>query len=137
MIIGIFGDSYASEQYGPIAWSNLLRTQYHYNIYNYACAATCLFWSYQQLIKNIDNLDTVIFVATQYGRLYWPDADFTSDSLHMISSLWTIQHVMKHNPLMDPTRLAILKAAQQYHLHLRNDQFDMFVHNQIIKEISK
>jgi hypothetical protein len=136
MKIGIFGDSYASEQFdSAIAWSHLLRTQYHYNIHNYAWSATCLFWSYQRLIKNIDNFDTIVFVATQSGRLYWPDAGPASDSLHQISGVYTIQHVIKNNPSMDLNRLAIFRAAEQYHLNLRNDQFDIFVHNQIIKEI--
>ena len=134
MIIGIFGDSYASEYYGPVSWSHLLRTQYHYNIHNYAWPATCLFWSYQQLVKNIDIVDAIVFVATQSGRLYWPDATSNSDSLHLISGLWTVQHALK-NELMDPNRLAIFKAAEQYHLNLRNNQFDKFVHDQIIKEI--
>ena len=145
MKIGIFGDSYAAETAGPISWSHLLRAQYHYNIYNYAQGATCLFWSYQQLIKNIDNFDTIVFVATQAGRLYWPvvehapdsDAWHAHDSLHLISSVWTIQHAIKNKPSMDSNRLAVFKAAEQYYLNLANRDFDIFVHGQIIKEIAR
>jgi hypothetical protein len=135
MKIGIFGDSYASEYYGPVSWSHLLRTQYHYNIHNYAWPATCLFWSYQQLVKNIDIIDTIIFVATNPGRLYWPDATTNLDSLHQISGLWTVQHTLKAHPSMAPDRLAVFKAAEQYYLNLANYEFDEFVHGLIIKEI--
>jgi hypothetical protein len=94
-----------------------------------------LFWSYQQLIKHIDNLDTVIFVATQSGRLAGPDPTTTPDSLHNISCMFNTQYAIKNNPSMDLNRLAVFKAAEQYHLNLTNDQFDTFVHNQTIKEI--
>ena len=137
MKIAIFGDSYAQETTGAISWSHILRAQYHYNIHNYACGATCLFWSYQQLVKHIDNFDTIVFVATQVGRLYWPTVEYENEnSLHMISGLTNIQHAIKNNPSMNPNRLAVFKAAEQYHLNLANLDFDTFVHNQILKEIS-
>ena len=74
MKIAIFGDSYAHEaDNSTISWSHLLRAQYHHDIHNYARGATCLFWSYQQLVKHIDNFDTIVFVATQVGRDWpWP-----------------------------------------------------------------
>jgi hypothetical protein len=137
MIIGIFGDSYAEESAGPISWSHLLRAQYHYTIHNYAKGATCLFWSYQQLVKHIDNFDTIVFVATLAGRLYWPDVEHAPDSLHNISGVTTIQHVINNNLSTDPNRLAIFKAAEQYHLNLANRDFDIFVHGQIIREINR
>jgi hypothetical protein len=132
MIIGIFGDSFASEEWHPAGWSCYLRTQYQYNIHNFGASATSLFWSYQQLIKNIDNFDTIIFVATGPGRLYWPN---TARKLHYISSMVTAQQAIKSNPPIND--LAVFKAAEQYHLTLANDEFDVFVHNQILKEISK
>jgi hypothetical protein len=132
MIIGIFGDSFASEEWHPNGWSCCLRTQYQYNIQNFSASATSLFWSYQQLIKNIDNFDTIIFVATSPGRLYWPN---TARNLHYISSMFTAQQAIKSNPPIND--LAVFKAAEQYHLNLANDEFDVFVHNQILKEISK
>ena len=132
MIIGIFGDSFASEEWHPSGWSCYLRTQYQYNIQNFGASATSLFWSYQQLIKNIDNFDTIIFVATSPGRLYWPD---TARKLHYISSIFTAQQAIKSNPPLND--LAVFKAAEQYHLNLANDEFEVFVHNQILKEISK
>ena len=137
MKIAIFGDSYAQETAGAISWSHILRAQYHYNIHNYACGATCLFWSYQQLVKHIDNFDTIVFVATQVGRLYWPTVEDAPDSLHTISGITTIQNTIKNNPSMNPNRLAVFKAAEQYHLNLANLNFDTFVHNQILKEITR
>jgi hypothetical protein len=132
MIIGIFGDSFASEEWHPNGWSCCLRTQYQYNIQNFGASATSLFWSYQQLIKNIDNFDTIIFVATSPGRLYWPN---TARKLHYISGMFTAQQAIKSNPPIDD--LAVFKAAEQYYLNLANGEFDVFVHNQILKEISK
>lgn len=132
MKIGIFGDSFASEEWRPGGWSCLLQTQYQYNIQNFAISATSLFWSYQQLIKNIDNFDTIIFVATSPGRLYWPD---TTRKLHYISSIGTTQLAIKTDPPIHD--LAVFTAAEQYHLNLANDEFDVFVHNQILNEISK
>jgi hypothetical protein len=131
-MIGIFGDSFAEESYSDHAWSRILQKQYQYNIHNFAVNSTSLFWSYQQLIKNIDNFDTIIFVVTGAGRLYWPNTD---SSLHLISSIFTIQLAIKNNPLMN--ELAVFKAAEQYYLNLANDEFDTFVHNQIIKEIDR
>ena len=138
MKIAIFGDSYAHEaDNSTISWSHLLRAQYHHNIHNYARGATSLFWSYQQLVKHIDNFDTIVFVATQVGRLYWPDVEYAPDSLHMISGITTIQNTIKNNTSMNPNRLAVFKAAEQYHLNLANRDFDQFVHMQILKEIGR
>jgi hypothetical protein len=132
MKIGVFGDSFASGEYGPLGWASVLQTYHQYNIHNFGVSSTSLFWSYQQLIENIDNFDVIIFVATSHGRLYWPD---TSCKLHHISSPGTIQHAIKTNPPIH--ELAIFKAAEQYYLNLCNDEFDTFVHSQILTQIGK
>jgi hypothetical protein len=87
-----------------------------------------------KLIKHIDNVDLVIFVATANGRLYYPD-----DDLQFISSMWTVDAVLTgqiNNPIFDISK-PIFKAAKEYYLHLSDNEFDMYIHGQIIKSIQE
>jgi hypothetical protein len=133
IIVGIFGDSFA-ELTSPHGWPELLNNTRHYNIKNFAKTSSSLYWSYAKLIKHIDNVDLVIFVATANGRLYYPD-----DDLQFISSMWTVDAVLTgqiNNPIFDISK-PIFKAAKEYYLHLSDNEFDMYIHGQIIKSIQE
>lgn len=138
MTVGVFGDSFAEIVTYPNpdrcqGWSELLKTLYQYNIQNFAYGSTSLFWAYQQLINNIDQCDTVIFVPSDRGRLYWPD---TSD-LCRVSSFYSVKNILDTELNRPASEMTIFKAAEQYYLHLSNNDFDVFVHTQIINAVKK
>ena len=132
MIIGIFGDSFAAPV-NPCGWPNLLASTYQHNVKNFAKESSSLFWSYKKLLKHIDQVDLVIFVATANGRLYYPD-----DSLQFISTIWSTDAVLTGQMTNDNVNVSnrpIIKAAKEYFLHLSQPDFDSYVHEQIIKSI--
>jgi hypothetical protein len=132
MIIGIFGDSFAAPWEDACGWPELLK--HHYNVKNFAKSSSSLFWSYTKLIKNINNVDLVIFVTTVNGRLYYPD-----DNLQQVSTMWSVDAVLTgqiNDPIFDISK-HIFKAAKEYYLHLSDNEFDMYVHGQIIKSIQE
>ena len=70
MNIAIFGDSFADSSINRDKFTS--QTTYlsnDYNIKNFAKAGTSLWWSYEKFIKNYEKFDTIIFVATGYGRI--------------------------------------------------------------------
>jgi hypothetical protein len=129
MIVGIFGDSFAEPVFAENGWPNLLHSQYSQEIKNYAFNCTSTFWSYQQLLLHINEIDVILFTISGVGRLYHPDLE-----VREVCSLFTLEHVLKDSNLIDYKR-NIYKAAQDYYLHLDNEEFNVFVQGQIVKEV--
>jgi hypothetical protein len=133
MIIRIFGDSFADPMTKHLAWTEILCKNYGHTVENFAVACSSLFYSYQQLIKNIIGCDLVIFVATHSGRLYYPD----SVQIRGICNLNSVKNYIKNTHVMSSQEQKIFNAAEQYYLYLSDDDFNQFVHKQIISEIYK
>jgi hypothetical protein len=129
MIIGIFGDSFA-DPIGKVGWPNLLKSKYFYNVKNYAKVCTTAFWSYCNLVSEINDIDVIIFVLTDQNRLYHAD-----DRYHGVCTLYTIQEQLNNVALLPSDRM-VFEAAKQYHIHLSDDKFNNFVHDQLVKEIT-
>jgi hypothetical protein len=127
MIVGVFGDSYAAG-YNPSSWTEILRRKYDYQIKNYARDATSLFWSFRELKTVITEVDTVVFVVTGWGRLFYSDARYNICTLANVKTSPT-------NKFKLPDRKEIYHAAEQYFLYLDNVEFNLFVHEQIISAI--
>jgi hypothetical protein len=125
MTIGIFGDSYASG-YNPSSWTELLRRNHGYQIRNYAHNATSLFWSFKELKSHIADCNTVIFVVTSWGRLFYPDTRY---------NICNLANVKRTADTKFPNQMEIYHAAEQYFLYLDNKEFNLFVHDQIISAI--
>lgn len=125
MTVGVFGDSFASG-YNPSSWTNILQHKYRYQVRNFAHDATSLFWSFKELVRHIADCDTVIFVVTNWGRLFYPDTRYNVCNLASIKN---------PSDTKLPNQKEIYHAAEQYFLYLDNDEFNLFVHDQIISAI--
>jgi len=125
MIIGIFGDSFAAG-YNPLSWTKILESNYGHQVKNFAHKATSLFWSFRELRSHIADCDTVIFVVTNWGRLFYPDARY---------DICNLSQVKRNAGNKLPNQMEIYHAAEQYFLYLDNLEFNLFVHDQIISEI--
>ena len=130
MIIGIFGDSFA-ESINNLSWSTLLKTSYGFTVENYAKACTSAFWSFSKLKFYINDIDTIVFVLTAPGRLYHSD-----DKYLAVSSMFTVRDNLQNSKISGIDR-KVFEAAEQYYLLLDNPEFNDFVQNQIIKEVTQ
>lgn len=126
MIVGIFGDSFA-EPLNTLSWTHLLQNQYE--VRNYAKSCTTTFWSYRNLISEINNIDVIMFALTDENRLYHSDIEFRE-----VCTLSTLQHHLD-DPNLSMADRAIYESAKQYHIHLSDLDFNEFVQAQLVKEI--
>ncbi len=107
MNIWIFGDSFAHDYGIDYQWVNRLKE--HYTVHNRAIEGSSLAYSYFALDQERDNIeqgDTVIFVATNIERK-WFVKDAPGDSL---------RYVHRQDD--------VGRAARQYWLYLHNDAVD-------------
>lgn len=133
MIVGIFGDSFADPQKWslPHGWTSLLSATYNYHVKNFALTSSSLFWSYSKLVKHIDEVDLVIFVATSSDRLYHFD-----DKLQALSTPWSVDFNLTNNTgKVNISNRPLFKAAKEYFRHLQQPDFNAYVHKQVIKSI--
>lgn len=141
MRIGIFGCSFAEPHESNLGWPGILQEHYGLDVQNFALYSTSLYWAYTQLLKYIDDNDTIIFSVTGPERLYHNNIDYRS-----ISSLFTINSALASNrkftKVQDKDELSdhdkqVFKAARDYYLYLEDGRidFDDFVAEQIIKEV--
>lgn len=133
MIIGIFGDSFADPRRPPGGWPNLLASTYQHNVKNFARGGSSLFWSYKKLLAHIHEVDLVVLVTTNSGRIYYPN-----DNLQSFCTPWGADAGLsgKTNGVNISNR-PLYKAANDYFLHLQQADFDWYVHDQIIKSIQE
>ena len=129
MIIGVFGDSFG-EPLNDLSWTFILKNKYLFDIKNYAQHCTTTFWSYRKLLDHIVEIDTVIFVLTEANRLYHSDNNYLK-----VCTLYTAQRQLNNSSISLSDR-EIYKAAEQYHLHLNDCQFNQFIQGQLVKEIT-
>ena len=128
-IIGVFGDSFASPNVNGIDWPSILKTKYGHRVKNYARASTSLFWSYSVFKKNINEFTDAVFVITSPGRLYTDDENYFS-----IGTAAATENALK-NKVYTPYCRKIYQAALDYFVYLDKEDFNFFVHEQIIQAI--
>jgi len=135
MKIGIFGDSFAvyyPEKAPRTAWATVLEDKFKWDVTNYAWGATSLFWTYTQLLNNINDVDIVIMSITQQGRLYSHDPKACTGLSNYGSVNARLAGLSSSHADYE-----ILNAALQYFVHLSNDDFNRYVHVKIIDDIKK
>lgn len=133
MKIGVFGDSFAHTNFDTgKGWVSLLSKKY--NVENYALTCTPLYYSYQKILENINNIDIVILAVTAPGRLYVPQVlpDLMPANIGTIETILNDKDFIERS---DSVKVEIFKSARQYYLHLSNFEFDKCVHKLLLNDI--
>ena len=129
MKIGIFGDSFADENFHVDyakypAWPTVLREKYKLDVECHGVAGSSLYYSFDLYRRNRWKYDKVIFVATAPGRITLPDRiETTKSKTRHINTLATAEHVLKtEEGNMSPELQGALEAARDYFKYLYDDK---------------
>jgi hypothetical protein len=136
MKIAIYGDSYGSksgwhQQLGinptPF-WVDLLKTK-NYDITNYSLGGTNLYFSYLKFLESYREYDKVIFLVTNFGRLWVPQCETMPHISHFGSAEYWYKHAKtdkdKH----------ILLTLRNYFLHIQDLDFEKTIHYLLVEKI--
>lgn len=128
MKIAIYGDSFAvdsSKNPRKLGWVDHLSKKY--NITNYAKQGSSLYYSYKEFLRTQAYYDKIIFLVTNFGRLYVPNADQPH-----IPGLYNAKKYLRES-IYDKEKY---QAAIDFFLHLQNDNYESDIHRLILKEIT-
>lgn len=125
MKIAIYGDSFAASN-GPTSWTFILKKKFDVTVY--ALGGTSLFWSYKNFISTYKDFDTIIFLVTDFGRLYVADKDIAPS----VCNIFCVENSIKtcQGPLLN-----ILNAAKQYYTYLQEEEYELSMHYLMIEKI--
>lgn len=125
MKIGIYGDSFAASA-GPTSWTSILKTKFDVTVY--ALGGSSLFWSYKNFIDSYKDFDTIIFLVTDFGRLYVSDKDIAP----AVCNIFCVENSIKtcQGPLLN-----ILNAAKQYYTYLQEEEYELSMHYLMLEKI--
>ena len=126
MKIAIYGDSFAASN-GPTSWTSILKTKFDTTVY--ALGGSSLFWSYKNFIATYKNFDTIIFLVTDFGRLYVADKNIA----HAVCNLFCVEHSLKTS--LDASLFNIFNAAKQYYTYLQEEEYELSMHYLMIEKI--
>lgn len=128
MNIFISGDSFCAnkKQGWPFFLEKMIPGS---NITLYGEIGSSLFYTYQNLLSNIDkDFDYYIILITNPGRLY------SEESPHFSNPFSAYNHMIQNEGSLLGDRC---KATIDYYKYLRSDKFDNFVHNQLLEQITE
>ena len=129
MDIFITGDSFCADKSG--GWPFILQNSLpNCNIKLYGEVGSSLFYSYQNLLKHQNtDYDFYIVLVTNPGRLY-------SDRSPHFSNIYSAENkILSLDKATDAALINRCRATVDYYQYIRNDEFDLFVHDQLLKEI--
>lgn len=112
-----------------LSWPILLSTKHNLTVDNYALLGTSIFYSFDQFRNNYVEYDTIIFLLTDPSRLFIDD-----ESLFFACSFNLIVEKLK-NISPDHKEYPIIKAAEQYFIHLYNAKLHYFVRDTVIAQV--
>jgi len=99
MKIAIYGDSFGNHclenfpgdsRYRGLGWPEILNNQKDYEVTNFSCSGSSLFYSYKLFLENNKNFDYNIFLVTEPNRITLPEESIipgTSMTPHINLSL--------------------------------------------------
>lgn len=142
MKIGVHGDSFATVKQSnqtDQSWFEHI-SEYGHDVTAYGKNAGSLFYSLSNFLKTHHNFDRNVFLITSPYRFVIPKQfDEFSENWRYISGLYNTETFIndaKHKKA--PTEVIdILTAAEQYILHIQDIEYDKYIHNLMIAEISR
>lgn len=135
MKIGIFGDSFASLKLNPTpTWVDILSKKY--DITNHSVSGSNLYYSVEQIKKFHLEYDKIVLVVTEPGRLQisdWIPVD--SKSNQFVTGRFDSKYL--NNLTSNPYEIHTWSAANQYFTYLQNNNYDVYIHNLMVKELKE
>jgi hypothetical protein len=130
MNIAVYGDSFACAS--PLktvdaSWPALLGRSH--SVINYSVTGSSLYHQFSQFIHNYRGSDRVIFLITQWGRLWLPHHSHS----HM-ANIHTAQALEATS--REPARTQ-LKQVIDYFTHIQVDHQEQTFHNLLVAEIQR
>jgi hypothetical protein len=131
MNIGIFGDSYAvaQKEHGndTLSWVDIVASQYR--VTNLSQAGSGLYYMYTKFIENNQKFDKIVFLITNSGRLYIDECKIQQHFVNyeQCEYLYSMAEDLKDKKIID--------AIKSYYSYVKQDSFDLFVHDLIIEKI--
>ncbi len=142
MKIGIYGDSFAvakQQKQHDQSWFEYIGEQGH-DVTTFGKNAGSLFHSMKQFLKTQHIFDLNIFVITSPHRFVIPKHfdEFHEDWRYIAGLYNTETYINDAKHEKAPTEVIdILTAAEQYILHIQDIEYDKYIHNLMIAEISR
>jgi hypothetical protein len=145
MKIGIFGDSYACNN--PLlhakfvgeelaaekkSWIDHIEAEKKTRVANHAMMGSSLYYSYSQFKKYQRTYDKIIFIVTDWGRLWVKNIS----TIHPhIPGFAHCEVKLKYADIEDSDDREILQAAYDYYVYLENHEREIDFHKLMINEI--
>jgi hypothetical protein len=142
MKIGIFGDSYAcnnpllssyfigEEATARKSWIDHIEIEKKIRVANHSMMGSGLYYSYNQFKKYQRTYDKIIFIVTNWGRLWVPNIH--AGHPH-IPGLAHCEEKMQYS--VDEDDREIFKAAYDYYVYLENQDKEIDLHKLMISDI--
>lgn len=137
MKVGIFGDSYCCNNIYLIrdkpdhtfqkSWVDHLENEENIKVNNHARPGSNLHYSFTQFKKHHNEYDKIIFVVTNWGRIWVPNFNRPC-----IPGLAYCEHMLKN--CTDEDRI-IFQAAHDYFMYLENETEKIDIHKLMVNEI--
>ena len=145
MKIGIFGDSYscnnpylhsnyigATEAAARKSWIDHIEIEKKTRVANHSMMGSSLYYSYSQFKKYQRTYDKIIFIVTDWGRLWVPNINIEHPHIPGFSHC-----EVKLNNCSDEDDRQVLQAAYDYYVYLENHNEDIDIHKLMINEITR
>lgn len=143
MKIGIFGDSYScnnpflhadyiglEEATARKSWIDHIEIEKNIRVANHSVRGSSLYYSYSQFKKYQRTYDKIIFIVTDWGRLWVPN--ITVGHAHIPG----LAHCeVKLNHCQDDDDREVFKAAYDYYVYLENQDREIDFHKLMISDI--
>jgi hypothetical protein len=143
MKIGIFGDSYScnnpflhadyiglEEATARKSWIDHIEIEKNIRVANHSVRGSGLYYSYSQFKKYQRTYDKIIFIVTDWGRLWVPN--IRAGDPH-IPGLVHCEEKMKYS--VDEDDREVFKAAYDYYVYLENQDREIDFHKLMISDI--
>jgi hypothetical protein len=143
MKIGIFGDSYScnnpflhadyiglEEATARKSWIDHIEIEKNIRVANHSVRGSGLYYSYSQFKKYQRTYDKIIFIVTDWGRLWVPN--IRAGHPH-IPGLVHCEEKMKYSA--DEDDREVFKAAYDYYVYLENQDREIDFHKLMISDI--
>lgn len=140
MKLAIYGDSHANSYINrsvndDISWAQILCYDHGYQLTNFGCGGSSLFYSYDQFIHSHSDYDQIIFFVTGVGRIYLPETHGLIKQHRHVTGYNMADYYLR-NFSHDKLYTEIFSAACNYFTYIKNDAADQLFHNLMIEKIS-
>lgn len=135
MKLGIFGDSFASDQISPIPisgepWVNTLTRLLDADYSLHALHGTSIWWSFKNFLKHYKNFTHIVFVYSQHNR--WPFLQKQYESMHHITSKQIIPTGVSENE----EKSKIAKILLDAYPIVNDEEFDLYMYQKIFNDVN-